>query len=249
MVTKFSMFIFYFFTHINKTFTQNIFMKQKLAKKCVNLINGNYNVNFGVFRFCEIVEKPRIKGNYCNKIFKKGLKTKRVVVIAKKDNNNPKNSKIVKTNLNQFNVVCHYKQKQLFNNNMLTKNVFFLNKKQNKILRFLSLILIGLVIGFVNGFWGGGGGMICVPTLTLILGLPDKKAHATAILIMLPLSVSSFIVYTIKGTVDYVVASIVSGGFVLGGVIGAILLKKANNVVIQIIFAIVIIAGAIKILI
>lgn len=223
-------------------------MKQKLAKKCVNLINGNVGIKKHLFKFCEVLEKPRIKGKINNNVYKKGFKTKRYVVLTKnaeKQNSN----KICKTKLNQFFVVYHYKQKQLLNDNLQTKNVFYANKKRNKVLKFCSLILIGLIIGFVNGFWGGGGGMICVPTLTLILGLPDKKAHATAILIMLPLSISSFIVYTIKGTIDYMVAGVVAGGFVLGGVLGAMLLKKANNVVIQILFALVIIAGAIKILI
>ncbi len=233
---------------MNKTFTQNIFMKQKLVKKCVNLINGNIGVKLPVFRFYKVSKKPRIKGRINNKVYKKGLKIKRFVVL-KTDAEKQQNVKLCKTKLNQFFVMYHYKQKQLLNNNLHTKNVFYVNKKTNKVLKFCSLILIGLIIGFVNGFWGGGGGMICVPTLTLILGLPDKKAHATAILIMLPLSISSFIVYTIKGTIDYMIAGVVAGGFVLGGVAGAMLLKKANNVVIQIIFALVIIAGAIKILV
>ena len=32
-----------------------------------------------------------------------------------------------------------------------------------------KLILSGLTIGIVNGFFGGGGGMICVPLLEKIL--------------------------------------------------------------------------------
>ena len=47
-------------------------------------------------------------------------------------------------------------------------------------------LLTGSIIGFVNGFWGGGGGMICVPLLQNIIHLPEKKAHATTLLIMLP---------------------------------------------------------------
>ena len=36
------------------------------------------------------------------------------------------------------------------------------------------LILSGIFIGFVNGFWGGGGGMICVPILTNLLKQSEK---------------------------------------------------------------------------
>ena len=65
--------------------------------------------------------------------------------------------------------------------------------KKDKKISVWILIIIGLFIGFVNGFWGGGGGMICVPTLSMILGLEEKESHATTILIMLPLSIASLI--------------------------------------------------------
>lgn len=120
-------------------------------------------------------------------------------------------------------------------------------KKENKP-NIWILLLIGLFIGFVNGFWGGGGGMICVPTLTMILHLEEKMAHATTILIMLPLSIASFVVYLIGGSLDFKIASIVTAGFVAGGVIGAIILNKINNVVLQIVFALIIILGGIKLL-
>lgn len=225
-------------------------MEEKLSKKCVNLISGNSKLKSSCFRFGKLIIKPHIKGHYYKNVLKKGNNVKTYLIVNNDKKKNVKPTiKVSKTMLNQVNVMYHYKQKQLYGSDLLTKNVFYLNKKQNKFLNFCLLILIGLMIGFVNGFWGGGGGMICVPTLTLILGLPDKKAHATAILIMLPLSISSFIVYMLKGTIDFAIAGIVSGGFVVGGILGAMLLKKANNIVIQIIFALVIIAGAIKILI
>ena len=47
------------------------------------------------------------------------------------------------------------------------------------------LIAVGAITGLVNGFFGGGGGMIVVPMLTLLVNLQEKKAHATAILIIL----------------------------------------------------------------
>lgn len=110
-------------------------------------------------------------------------------------------------------------------------------------------VVVGCVIGFVNGFWGGGGGMICVPALTFLLNLPEKKAHATTIFIMLPLCIASFFIYYFKGFVQFDNRLwIITGGFVLGGVAGALLLKKINNTILQIVFAVVIIAGGIRLL-
>jgi len=111
-----------------------------------------------------------------------------------------------------------------------------------------ALILLGLVIGFINGFWGGGGGMLCVPALTLLLKMPDKEAHATTILIMLPLCISSFVVYLIQGALQWSIAGIVTSGFVVGGLIGAVALKKINNVALRVVFSLIIIASGIRLL-
>ena len=63
------------------------------------------------------------------------------------------------------------------------------------------------------------------------------------------LSIASFIVYMLKGNIEWATAGVVTGGFVLGGIAGALLLKKINNIVLRIVFSLVIIAGAIKMLI
>ena len=127
------------------------------------------------------------------------------------------------------------------------------NNKQEKKQKWYNhtwfAVLIGCAIGFINGFWGGGGGMICVPALTFLLGLPEKKAHATTIFIMLPLCIASFFIYYFKGFVQLDNRLwIITAGFVVGGVIGALLLKKINNTILQIVFAIVIIAGGMRLL-
>lgn len=121
------------------------------------------------------------------------------------------------------------------------------SEKPHKI-NIFWLILSGIFIGFVNGFWGGGGGMICVPILTNLLKLPEKKGHATTLLVMLPLCIASFIIYLIKGSVDVKTAINVGVGFVIGGALGALLLKGINNLVLKLIFAVVIILGGIKLI-
>ncbi len=123
-------------------------------------------------------------------------------------------------------------------------------EKQKKINSNIFIkILTGSLIGFVNGFWGGGGGMICVPLLSQIIKLPEKKAHATTLLIMLPLSIASLIVYLIGGHLQIINAIKISLGFVVGGLIGAVILKYISNTWLGIIFSLIIIAGGIKLLI
>lgn len=121
-----------------------------------------------------------------------------------------------------------------------------LDKKKNTSI-WIKLVT-GAIIGFVNGFWGGGGGMICVPLLTQVIRLPEKKSHATTLLIMLPLSIVSLIVYIIRGNMPWFDAFRISIGFVAGGVIGAFLLKLLSNMWLGIVFSIIIIAGGLKML-
>lgn len=115
--------------------------------------------------------------------------------------------------------------------------------KSNK-LKIVYCIVGGILIGFINGFFGGGGGMIVVPLLIFLLGLEEKEAHATAIFIILPLSIASSVIYITKNSLNYINLLTCGTGVILGGIIGALLLNKMNNKAIRIIFSgIMIIAG------
>ena len=121
-------------------------------------------------------------------------------------------------------------------------------KNTHKNAGIMLKLITGAVIGFVNGFWGGGGGMICVPLLIQAIHLPEKKAHATTLLIMLPLSIASLIIYIIKGNMLWLESIPIGLGFVVGGILGALLLKVISNTWLGFIFSVVIITGGIKML-
>lgn len=104
--------------------------------------------------------------------------------------------------------------------------------------------IIGLVGGFLNGLFGAGGGTILVPSMEKFLGLEEHKAHATAISIILPLSVISLVVYWYKGELIWQSALMASIGGVLGGAIGAKFLSKISGKWLRCIFGVfMVIAG------
>ncbi len=105
-----------------------------------------------------------------------------------------------------------------------------------------------MVIGFINGFFGGGGGMICVPLLEKMLHLDNKYSHATAIAVILPISFVSAIIYTLGGHIETVPFLTVGIGVLLGGVAGSFLLKFLPSKTIRIIFVFVMLAGGIRLL-
>lgn len=116
-----------------------------------------------------------------------------------------------------------------------------------KFWEILLYILGGAFIGVANGLFGGGGGMLCVPLL-LLAGLKNQEAQATAILIMAPISIASVIVYYSNGYIDWLMALYVGLGSIVGGIIGAFALKKFSNIVLQYIFAVVMLVAGLKLL-
>ncbi|MBR7110457.1 MAG: sulfite exporter TauE/SafE family protein [Clostridia bacterium] len=112
----------------------------------------------------------------------------------------------------------------------------------------IFFVIGGVLVGFLSGFFGGGGGMLVVPLLTYLGKLEEKESHATAIAVILPLTVVSGVVYVLKGAYDLQVGIPVGIGFVVGGIIGSFVLKKLNGKVLCVIFTLVMIAGGIKLI-
>lgn len=106
----------------------------------------------------------------------------------------------------------------------------------------------GFITGTLNGLFGSGGGVAAVLVLKKLFGCETKEAHATAIMVILPLSVTSIIIYLFKSDIPLSTAVYTSLGGIAGGFIGAKLLKKLKSKWITRIFGIVMIAGALRML-
>lgn len=133
--------------------------------------------------------------------------------------------------------------------NLNAKHNLMQKSKKVKNNQNLMRILTGSVAGIANGLFGGGGGMIVVPMLNFLLKYENKHSHATALLIILPLSIVSGLLYTIFGNfnINSGVPTVI--GVVLGGIIGALLLKSLSSKVIVIIFSVVMAIAGIKMLV
>ena len=110
------------------------------------------------------------------------------------------------------------------------------------------MFVAGGVAGLINGLFGGGGGMIIVPTLTVLLKRKTQRAHATAILIILPLSILSGLFYAYFGSFDLRVGIPVLIGVTVGGALGALLLSKLSSKWLVIIFTVVMMGAGVKML-
>ena len=85
-----------------------------------------------------------------------------------------------------------------------------------------KLLLAGAGAGLLNGLFGAGGGMVLVPLLIGWCKMDEKKAFATSVAIMLPLSVVSYITFCLRGGNVWMDAL----PYLIGGIIGGFLSVK-----------------------
>ena len=89
-------------------------------------------------------------------------------------------------------------------------------------------IVIGIMAGFISGFFSTGGGMLLVPTFIYFFKIDDKKARATAAMCILPMVVTSGIFYYQNNYIDWKTGILCGVGGIFGGYLGAKLLKRLD---------------------
>ena len=121
-------------------------------------------------------------------------------------------------------------------------------RKNNAEIQKWKRFAAGAGIGLANGFFGSGGGILAVAALEHF-GLEEKRAHATSILIVLPLSLLSGAIYIFTGGCDLDARALylLLGG-AAGGAAGAFLLGKLRGAVIDAIFTALILYTGIRML-
>ena len=113
----------------------------------------------------------------------------------------------------------------------------------------LKKALIGIGAGIICGLFASGGGLILVPAFIYLLGIEDKKARGTAIMCILPMGITSSIFYYKDKFTNWEIGIMCAIGGLIGGIIGAKLLKKMKTKYIRILFALFLLYVSIKMLI
>ena len=84
-----------------------------------------------------------------------------------------------------------------------------------------ALVLVGLVAGLLSGLLGIGGGLVIVPTLAGILGVPLKRALGTSLVAVVILVIPGTIVHAALDHLDWTAALFLAIGAVPGARLGA----------------------------
>lgn len=105
-------------------------------------------------------------------------------------------------------------------------------------MKILKNSIIGIIAGFITGFFSTGGGMAVLPAIIYFIGIDEKKARATTIFTILPMVLTSLFFYYKDKTFDISLGIKCAIGGIIGGFLGIKLMKKVSNKFLKIIFII-----------
>ena len=102
----------------------------------------------------------------------------------------------------------------------------------------VRIVIDGLIVGFVTGLVGAGGGFLVVPALVLLGGLPMQLAVGTSLLVVTMKSVAGFLGYAVTFTdgislsgvagLDWQAVLAVAATAMIGAVIGSTLSRRVH---------------------
>jgi len=85
----------------------------------------------------------------------------------------------------------------------------------------VRLVAIGLVAGVFSAFFGVGGGIVAVPLLILLAGIPERAATATSLMAIAITASAGVVVYGFRGEVDVGYAALVGLPAAAGALAGS----------------------------
>lgn len=121
-----------------------------------------------------------------------------------------------------------------------------MNSKRKKTLKCLAS---GAATGAINGFFGGGGGMLLVPLLRRWVKIEDRSAFATSVFIIAPLCAVSALIYLVRTELSVISALPFMLGGLLGGIVAGRTIMKVPANLLRKALALLIIYGGIRALV
>ena len=107
-------------------------------------------------------------------------------------------------------------------------------------------ITLNLVLGFLSGFLGIGGGVLQVPILVFLLGYPIHLATATSHFVTMLTAAFALAPNVLLGNVHFWATSWLGFGVVIGAQLGAKLALRLRSKAILYLFAAILVAFAVK---
>lgn len=104
----------------------------------------------------------------------------------------------------------------------------------------IKSVMMGAVVGLGAGYFGIGGGFLIVPSL-MQLGVKIVNSIGTSLLPVSLFGMTTAVRYSLDSQVDFVIASILIIGGIVGGKVGTIISSRSPKIMLTKIFAILLI--------
>ncbi len=88
--------------------------------------------------------------------------------------------------------------------------------------------LVGIVAGIMSGLLGVGGGLILVPGMVFVAGIPQHDAHATSLAAIVPTALAGALIFGNAGSVDVPTGVLLAIGSLTGVRIGARFMQQLD---------------------
>lgn len=124
--------------------------------------------------------------------------------------------------------------------------MFAEGRSERSLNRTLKLMTIGTAAGLFSGLFGVGGGSVIVPLLVLWLGYQERAATATSLAAIIFIAGFAAATQGIYGNVHVLDALLVGVPAVGGVLFGTWLQQRVHNRAISLLFAAVLIASAVE---
>lgn len=95
--------------------------------------------------------------------------------------------------------------------------------------RWTRIVVAGLFVGLLSGFFGIGGGFLIVPGLVFSTGMPMIMAIGTSLFAVGTFGLTTAVSYAISGLVNWWIVLMYVGGGVVGGLFGAMAATKLSS--------------------
>jgi hypothetical protein len=107
---------------------------------------------------------------------------------------------------------------------------------------YVPTLLLGVLVGFISGYVGLGGGFIIVPVLQWAYGFTMKQASGTSLVAVGILAIPSFITHALLGNVAWVLGLLLIVGSVTGARLGGRLVRRVNERLLTALFGVLMVA-------
>ena len=110
-------------------------------------------------------------------------------------------------------------------------------RDQLTLLMCIALVAVGVVTGVLAGLLGVGGGVVMIPAMMVLLGLPNVIAKGTSLAVIIPTAITGTLRNRSASNVDIRAAAIVGAGGILSAIAGGWISDRLSDSLSNALFA------------